>query len=238
MADVIDPNSSSAVEGSFEEFSRQRKSQKNSRVIADTIHARLRDAILSAELRPNSRLVEDDLAEWLNVSRTPIREALLLLEKEGLVERNHGWLVREHNAAEIQARLECRLAIEGYAARLAAGRRSEADLQELRTVADAMEKPGIPHLEFYQINDRFHKVITEAANNPTLTILHSHTKLNFWALSVPVIFGQEGSNKIHAHHRALIEAIAAGDADKAESIARSHVQQTMEFVLDALGKKM
>jgi DNA-binding GntR family transcriptional regulator len=237
MGEIVDPDPSIGMGGSFERFSKGRKAHENKRVIADTVYARLRDAILSAELRPNTRLVEDELADWLNISRTPIRESLLRLEQEGLVERKRGWIVREHNLAEIQARLESRLAIEGYAARLAAGRRSEADLQELRTLAEAMENPGISRLEFNRLNDRFHKLITEAAHNSTLASLHSQTKMNYWDLSVPVVFGPENDRKIHAHHRTLIDALTAGDGEKAESIVRGHIQLTMEIVLDALDMK-
>jgi GntR family transcriptional regulator, rspAB operon transcriptional repressor len=234
MTDVIDPNPSSQMGGSFRNFSGGRKTHENKRVIADTVYARLRDAILSAELRPNRRLVEDELADWLNISRTPIRESLLRLEQEGLVERDRGWVVREHNLAEIQARLECRLAIEGYAARLAAERRSEADLQQLSALADAMEIPGLTRLEFNRLNDQFHKIITEAAHNATLVSLHSQTKMNYWDLNVPVVFGPEDDRKIHRHHRALIAALTAQDGDQAESILRGHIQLTIEVVVAAL----
>lgn len=233
--DIIDLKPTNDTEDSYGKFSKSRKARGNTRLVADTVYARLRNAILSAELRPNKRLVEDELADWLNVSRTPIREALLSLEKEGLVERDRGWVVREHNPAEIQARLESRLAIESFATRLAARRRTEADLQELRNLAEAMEKPGVSRLEFNRLNDRFHKVITEAAQNPTLANLHSQTKLNYWDLSVPVIFGPEADKKIHEHHHALIEALTTGDEDQAEAIARAHIQMTMEIVLESLG---
>ena len=235
MKDQIDTLSKKDAEDSIGEFRKSHKAQNSTRLIADTIHPRLRDAILSAELRPNSRLVEDELAEWLNVSRTPIREALLQLEKEGLVERQRGWIVREHNLDEIRERLECRIAIEGYAAHLAAGRRSDADLQELQTLADEMEKPGLSRLELNRLNDRFHKIITDAADNPTLSNLQNQTKVNYWNLNVPVIFTPNADRKDHEHHRLLIQALAAKDGDKAESIMRDHIQLTMKIVLDALG---
>lgn len=222
---------------SFEKFQKGRKSRENTRVISHAVYTQLRDAILSAELRPNRRLIEDELADWLNVSRTPIREALFLLEKDGLVERNRGWLVREHNPTEIRDRLECRLAIEGYATHLAATRRSETDLQELGILANAMEKPGITRLEFNQLNDHFHKIITEAAHNPTLVNLHSQTRINYWDLSVPVIFTPDVDQRIHKQHRDLIDALTAKDGDKAEAIARKHIQLTIDIVLGSLGMK-
>lgn len=214
-----------------------RKARESARVVADTVYTRLREAILSAELRPNRRLVEDELAEWLNVSRTPVREALLRLEQEGLVERNRGWVVRENNPSEIRARLECRLAIEGYAARLAADRRTDAELEELGQLASLMEEPGISRLEFNRLNDRFHKVLTEAAANPTLANLHAQTKINYWDLSVPVVFSPEVDRQVHEHHRALIVALRARDGDEAEQVARAHVQITLDIVLTAIASR-
>jgi DNA-binding GntR family transcriptional regulator len=219
---------------SLDEFRKSRKVQSNLHVIAETVLPRLRDAILSAELRPNSRLVEDELAKWLNVSRTPIREALLILERDGLVERRRGWIVREHKLTEIRDRLECRIAIEGYATRLAAERRSEADLQELRFLADEMEKPGVKQPEYNNLNDRFHKVIASASRNETLANLHSHTKVNYWNLTVPVIFPPDADQKVNEHHRLLIETLTAMDGERAEFIVREHIQLTLEIVLKSL----
>jgi DNA-binding GntR family transcriptional regulator len=235
MSDSMDHDSPHGGDGSFDKYRQGRKARENTRVIADMVYARLRDAILNAELHPNRRLVEDELADWLNTSRTPIREALLCLEKDGLVERNNGWIVREHSPAEIQARLECRLITEGYAARLAAARRSEAHLQGLSALAGAMEKPGISGSEFNQINDDFHRIIFEAAQNPTLTHLHSQTKMNYWGLGVPVIFGPEVKRKINEHHRTLIDALTRGDGDQAEAISRAHIQLKIEIILKSLG---
>ncbi len=211
-----------------------RKSGGGGRVLTDSVHGRLRDAILSAELRPNRRLVEDEIALWLNVSRTPVREALLRLEQEGLVERSHGWVVREYDPAEIRARLECRLAVEGYASRLASIRRTERHLAELGEVALAMAEPGLTRYEFNALNDRFHRTITEAAGNPTLASLHAQTKLNYWDLSVPVIFSAEDDRVVAEQHQSLIEALSNRDADAAERLAREHVRRTLDVVLREL----
>ncbi len=213
---------------------RGRKSRSSTRVVTDTVHDRLHDAIMSAELRPNRRLVEDELAVWLNVSRTPVREALLRLEQEGLVERSHGWVVREYNPAEIRSRLECRLAVEGYAARLASARRREDQLRELREVASTMAAQGLTRYEFNVLNDRFHKIITEAADNPTLSSLHAQTKMNYWDLSVPVIFSAEDDRAVAEQHQGLIDALDSRDGDAAERIAREHVQLTLNVVLREL----
>jgi DNA-binding GntR family transcriptional regulator len=235
MNDINDPNPEEEAEDSIVEFRKSHKAHARHHLIAEKVHRRLRDAILSAELRPNSRLVEDELAEWLKVSRTPTREALLMLEQEGFVERDRGWVVREHNLSELRDRLECRLAIEGYATFLAAKRRTEADIQELRSLADQMEKPGVSRVDADGLNDRFHNIIIDAANNPTLSTLSSQTKINYWNLNVPVIFTPETYREYHEHYRAIIEALTARDGEKAESIMRMHIQLTLKIVLNAVG---
>jgi DNA-binding GntR family transcriptional regulator len=233
MAEPTNPSPILNSEETIGEFRESRKTNISTHLIADTVHTRLRNAILSAELRPNNRLVEDELAEWLNVSRTPIREALLMLEQEGLVERQRGWVVREHNQFEIRDRLECRLALESYAARLVAIRRSDKDLQRLRELADAMEKPGISHLDLNQLNDSFHTVIILATSNPTMANLYDQTKVNYWNLNTPVTFTLDTDRMYLKQHRLLINAFADKNEEKAESIMRGHIQLTLKSVLDA-----
>ena len=88
---------------------------------SDALYAQLQRAIVQGQLRPNQRLIEAELAETLDVSRTPVREALQRLAFDGLVSRHRrGWVVREHGVDEIKDIYACRAALEGYAARLAA----------------------------------------------------------------------------------------------------------------------
>jgi GntR family transcriptional regulator, rspAB operon transcriptional repressor len=223
------------MERPLSQLSRGRKARKDSRVIADMVYESVRDAILSAQLRPNRRLVEDEIAEWLQVSRTPVRESLLRLEQEGLVERDRGWIVREIDPIEIRARLECRLAIEAFAARLAAIRKSAADVERLRELCAEMERSQQSRIEFNRLNDEFHAIITQASDNPMLVKLVSQTRMNYWDLSVPVVFTPEIDQKIHRQHRGLVNAIAEGNGDEAEAIARDHVRITIDVVLGALG---
>jgi DNA-binding GntR family transcriptional regulator len=235
MASKPETNSIKVDNASLEEFREKHKALANSHVIAERVHTRLRDAILSAELHPNSRLVEDELAKWLEVSRTPIREALFLLEQEGLVDRTHGWIVREHDPMEIRNRLESRLAIEGFAARLAAVRRSETHIKSLKSIADKLEKKGITRNDVRGLNDTFHKVIVDAAHNATLTTLHSQTNVNYWNLTVPVVFPPRVSQDLNEQHRTLIDALIKEDGDWAESIIRKHHLIILKTVLNALG---
>jgi len=211
-----------------------RKSGGGARALTENVHAKIRDCILSAELKPNKRLVEIELAEWLRVSRTPVREALLRLEQEGFVIRDRGWVVREYKPAEVRSRLECRLAVEGYAARLASARRTDGHLRALRELIATMSAPGVERYAFNELNDRFHRTITEAADNPTLLSLHAQTKMNYWDLSFPVVFSKDDDLTVGGQHEALCAALEAGDGDAAERVAREHVRHTLNIVIAEL----
>jgi DNA-binding GntR family transcriptional regulator len=204
-------------------------------VIADVVHERLRAAILSAELRPNRRLVEEDIAAWLKVSRTPVREALLRLKQEGLVTRDRGWIVRDHDPSDVRELLESRIAVEGYASRLAAERMQAKDVRALPDLAQEMETPGISRPDFNSLNDRFHDVIVAAAGNSVLADFHRRTRLNYWNFGVPVVFTPAHDEQVNQQHRSLITAITQHDGDRAEEVARQHVQQTLDIVLASLG---
>lgn len=218
----------------FGESQKEQPVHETTKVIADQVYAQLRNAILSSELRANKRLVENELSEWLHVSRTPIREALVCLEKDGLVERKNGWMVHEHSPQEIRDRMESRLVIESYASRLAASRRSEADVEKLRAFNEAMRKSVSSGIEYYQINDRLHQSIVDASQNASLIHVYGLTKLNYWNLGVPIVY-ETGLNAVMlAHHDAIIDAIQAGDGDRAEAISRDHIKVNMDLVLASL----
>ena len=105
---------------------------------------RLRALILTGEYGPNERLIEEQLAERLGVSRTPVRQALTMLEAEGLVEiaPNRGATVCSFSIEDVWEIYDLRAVLEGHAARRAAGRIVRRDLQRLRELAVGME--GLP----------------------------------------------------------------------------------------------
>jgi DNA-binding GntR family transcriptional regulator len=201
-----------------------------------SIYDKLREAIISAELRPNRRLVEAELAEWLGVSRTPIREALLRLKQDGLVTRDRGWIVRDIDPTEIRQFLESRVPVESYATRLAAGNMSREQINHLMKLIKEMETPGVSRVDYNALNDQFHDAIIEASGNALLQEFHAKTRINYWNLSVPVVFSVENDKSVNLQHREIVKALKVGDADAAEHIARVHVCQTRDIVLEALNE--
>ena len=187
---------------------------------ADQVHEQIRDGILSGEYRPNQRLVEEELARNLQVSRTPVREALLRLQQQGLVHRDRGW----------QARAE----VESSAARLAASRISRDEVTRLEELIVSMERETNRRL-INALNDEFHSVITQAARNHVLADLARATRINYWNFASPILFTQAQDEVVNSEHRQLAVALAGGDADLAASIARAHVSHTADIIAEALG---
>lgn len=201
---------------------------------AAVVHQRVRDGILSGEFRPNRRLVEEELAAELNVSRTPVREALLRLRQEGLVLQNRGWLVRDHAPEEILEYLEARAELEAAAARLAAARITPAQVARLNELIAQMEDEPNRRL-FNEINGEFHDLVTEAGGNRVLANFARSSKINYWTFATPVRFTPEQDAVVDAEHRALVAALQAGDAATAEQVARRHVAHTAEIIATSLG---
>ena len=202
-------------------------------IAADAVHEHLRNAILSAEYRPNHRLVEQELSTQLNVSRTPVREALLRLKQEGLVAQQKGWVVRDHAPDEIVELLEARVELESSAARLAAGRITPDTLHKLLELMEQMEHTD-SRADVNQMNDEFHLLITESSQNHVLADAARNTMINYWNFNAPIVFTEADIRLVNDEHRALHAALAAGDGEAAGAIARTHVQRTADIITRAL----
>jgi DNA-binding GntR family transcriptional regulator len=208
---------------------------------------RLRALILTGEYGPDERLVEEQLAERLGVSRTPVRQALTMLEAEGLVEiaPNRGATVCSFSTEDVGDIYDLRAVLEGHAARRAAGRITISELARLRELAGKME--GLAgqfedHEEEIRtlvgLNQEFHGIIVEASRNRRLQRLINRTveiplmfKAFFWYTPHERVISNH-------YHRQILESLERSDADRAEIIMREHVYEGRDFVLGALKEEM
>jgi len=203
-------------------------------LIASDVHGRLRTKILTLEFRPGTRLVEDELTATFNAGRTPVREALLRLQGEGLVSRQRGWIVEATDPANFRSIFEARIAIEGYAARLAAERIDDAGLQRLAEAMAGMEAIEKPRTEINRLNRAFHVQIVQASGNGLFVEMHERTQFQYWNLRLPVVFLKEQLAVSIDQHRALFDALQRRDGAHAEQAARVHIETTMRIVAQAL----
>ncbi|NUR70951.1 MAG: GntR family transcriptional regulator [Hamadaea sp.] len=209
---------------------------RSTEFVADVVHERLREAILSAQFRPNHRLVEEELADWLKVSRTPVREALLRLRQEGLVEQRRGWIVRDHAPEEMLEIIEARAGIEAHAAYLAAGRLKQDDFARLDELIELMEDPGASRVRLNELNNEFHDLVAQAAGNALVSQFFRRTKVNYWNFHQPVVFTPADDEIVNRQHRDLVAALRAQDGETAAKIAREHVENTARIIMSALGR--
>lgn len=203
-------------------------------LIASDVHDRLRTKILTLEFRPGTRLVEDELTETFSAGRTPVREALLRLQGEGLVSRQRGWIVEATDPANFRSIFEARIAIEGYAARLAAERIDEEGLARLAALMADMEQLDKPRAEINRLNRAFHVEIVKASGNSLFIDMHERTQFQYWNLRLPVVFLKEQLSVSTEQHRALFDALQHRASAQAEQAARTHIESTMRIVAEAL----
>jgi DNA-binding GntR family transcriptional regulator len=200
--------------------------------LADDVYRQLRQDILLGRLRPRDHLVEVDLAERLQVSRTPVRESLQRLAADGLiVSLRRRWVVYEHTLEEIADIYEVRMALEGYAARLACQRATAAQLDELDAWFDA--RPSGTGM-FPEFNTRFHELITEAANNPYFQRLADSNRFYTFNNQLAQHYDRQDVDDSNAQHEQILAAILARDPDAAEQAARAHVEFSLRLIRERL----
>ncbi|HEX4023530.1 MAG TPA: GntR family transcriptional regulator [Steroidobacteraceae bacterium] len=200
---------------------------------------RLRQLILDGELRAGERVPELRLVERTGVSRTPIRAALLRLAEEGLLEPSSsgGFVVRAFQESDVYDAIDVRGTLEGAAARRAAERRpSHSELNDLRDCVGAMDalvKRSTLAIEqfsdYVRLNERYHALLVALARSPTLSRLIERVVALPFASPSAFVLAQAGMPDAHQtmiiaqdQHRAILEALTAGDGVRAESVAREH----------------
>jgi DNA-binding GntR family transcriptional regulator len=199
----------------------------------ESAYDKIRQAIMTGELQPGQHLVENVLAEWCQVSRTPIREALLRLEQDALIVRtDRGLMVRERSPGEILDIYDTRIVLEAAAARSAATRHTELDIVLLRRSASRMEEADHgDENAMTSANRNFHRTMWQASHNESLTDLltrlDSHlARYPFTTLSYPGRWVEA-----IAEHRAMITAVELRDAERASELTMKHFARARDIRL-------
>lgn len=206
--------------------------------LADAAYAELRSAILAGDLAPGTTIVETDVASLLDVSRTPVREALRRLELEGYLERQPGGRLSVHSYTdrEIRDLFLVRGLLEGYAARLAATRIADGELDELERLLErdmeALREHEIDELA--ALNDQIHGVVLEASRNRTLRDLVANLRERIHGLGAFAVGAGEDQHRFVEEHARMVGLLREGDAEAVEDLAREHVQKARDVLLDGL----
>lgn len=200
--------------------------------LSDRVYDAIEQLIVDGVLSPGRHLVEDALAVELGVSRNPVRQALQRLSHEGLVqhETGRGAFVHLPSAKEVDDVFHLRILLESECARLAASRVTPGDLRSLKEIlalGDAAVKKA-DAVQLLELNDRFHHVIIEAADNPVMAkFMQSLRRRIRWYFSSVVVTRATGSWEQHAE---IYSALKVRDGERCASIMADHVRQTLEKI--------
>lgn len=202
----------------------------NGNSLAEHAYVLLREEIISGQLPPGSLLREDELRQRFGVGRTPIREALQLLQHNALVTilPRRGTLVSEINITDLASIYEVRVHLESWAARLAAERAGEDDIAEARKLIEELRSIDRQDRDaLLSVDRRVHRLAYRCCKNDHLagTLEHYQNlslRILYLALKRYPILTPTLEDVVD-DQQALLEAICRGDGDGAEKVAREHV---------------
>jgi DNA-binding GntR family transcriptional regulator len=207
--------------------------------LGEAVFRSLCEALKAGAYRAGDRLREEEVAQRLKVSRTPVREALGRLAARGFVTPagGRGLIVRSLDIGEVLELYTMREILEGAAARLAAEHASRPEIDALTDIEQAFAEHSDDAAEMAELNRAFHEAICRAARNRYLD--GASRELQDWiALLGPTTFSVAGRpSTSRREHRAIINAIAARDGDKAEKLARTHIREALRCRLKLLQKQ-
>lgn len=213
---------------------------RGSQSVRERTYLQLKELILSGRVRPAERLAESALAKRFGVSRTPLREALMKLEREGLVvgERNVGYSVADLDVRAVCDLLRVREALDVCAAELACERATEEDLARIGSIVDQMaalrdtaESVPSDQARNLELGVYIHKVIAKATRNEALMRaseqIYQQLQLALW---LEVLWIDLAGSDL-AEHRAIADALIARDPAAAGAAAREHVQSSLRNMM-------
>lgn len=198
----------------------------------------IRTLILSRKFKPGDRLVQSDLAEEFGVSRTPIREALHKLASEGLVSFSayKGATVADFSLLELEEIYTVRIALESYAAFLAAQYITGEELQQMQALLEQTEEAfqQTDHLRLLQLNREFHAILYNASRQKRLyDMIINHLDLSDMYRRLYFTVEHLYANTI-TEHQELLEILQRGDSEGAEQHTRYNLQQTASVLINFL----
>ncbi len=192
----------------------------------------IQDEILGKKLRPGDRIKEEVICEELGVSRTPVREALVVLEQQGLViqKPHRGTFVAAFGPDKIADLLRLEAAVEGLAASLAARNRTVGQLQEMETLTESISSVLTEHFDaeaFYNYDRDFHYKMVECSGSPTIVRVVEVQLAQIYLCRYYTITAPNRFTHTVREHRQIMECLRSADPFGAERAARNHLESVI-----------
>lgn len=196
------------------------------------------NGIRMGRFEPGQRLIAEEIAEELDMSRMPVREALRRLSGEGLIilRTNRGAVVKQLTKAEVQEIFEMRAVLEGLAASMAARNATAADIEELHLLLTQLRTVEHDLSKWITAHRSFHEKISSLSHAPRLlqqiSALHTLVEplMRVWLQSAPE------SKNVHVVHEKIVQLLQEGQAEALETLVKKHSRVTSEVILKALSR--
>jgi DNA-binding GntR family transcriptional regulator len=215
----------------FTEISRKRTR------LADEVYAQVLDAIHRGDIAPDQRIVQERLAEELNISRTPVREALLRLEQDGILVAvgTGGFVIRTITEDEVKEIYEARAAVEVQAARLLAAAGDAKRNSVIRETIKKKEKlKSQSARDYFEANRSIHRCIVEQTRNRYLVDMFDNIWNRGFSFHLFAAIGSRNLAKSLGDHIGLIDAIESGDVELTAKVFQEHIEDGLDLQIAAL----
>lgn len=211
------------------------------RIVRATLHeevvSRLRDMIVEGDLRPGERLNERELCDRFGISRTPLREALKVLANEGLVVLlpNRGARVTRLTRRDIEDMFHVMGALEALSGELACARIGDDAIAEIRALHyEMLARYARRDLrEYFKLNERIHRSILAAAENPVLTAMYNSLAGRVRRVRFMANMSQERWDQAVREHEQILDALTRRDGAALSAILRDHLEHKCAVVLES-----
>jgi DNA-binding GntR family transcriptional regulator len=218
------------------------RSLQRSKSLQEQAYQALKSAILSGELEPGKRLVETQVAEQLQVSRTPIREAFGRLQQENLVvaEDNNVLRVATFSVKDAEQLYDCRIALEQLSVAGACQNATKAQLKELEKMVEQAEKlvssqpSQLTSFQMLDLDYRFHRLLAKSSGNPWLVSLLDRIFDQMQLMRVQTTKHNPDVLEIRTEHRQIYEPIKDRKIEAATQAIRAHLIASKERVIQEI----
>lgn len=209
---------------------------KKKKSIREQVYDYLKDEIVNGKIKEGSRIVEEEFAEKLNISRTPLREAIRMLELEGLIEAREkgGVTVPKTTKKDVEEVVKIRIALETVIFEELFERVTEKDIERLEenvAKAAAIVNNEEKSLEVFKYFSEFNKILYSISDLPRVVTLINN--LNLYLKKFRKISAENNNRRLSAHrdHTKIVELIKAGNKEEAIAVNRKHLLEAKEFLI-------
>jgi DNA-binding GntR family transcriptional regulator len=209
-------------------------STKKKRLLREHVYKSIKNAVISGDLEPNRRLIEEKLAEEMETSRTPVREAIQKLEKEGLIYRlpRGGFAVKGITEDELEEVFGLRSVLEGYAGYLATTRILPDEFKTLDQIVSEEEEclKKMNADDFIRLDGEFHDVLYRAAKNVRLYTLLNDLRDYMYRYRIIILRYQRKHHLAVEDHKNLLSWLKAKNGKQVEKLLRKHMIRGKDII--------